>query len=210
MRHALRSELDTVVDIWVDAFADDSYLRWIQPEDAQWPEFGRAWMRFVAEATFERGHTYLSDNNDAAVAWIPPDLSLLSPDAIGRGRSILAEFGGESRAQDAFEMIMQARTHDLPRPHWTLQYLGVRSAAQGTGRGAAVVAPTLARIDKEGRECGLVSTTSRNVSFYQRLGFIVAAEISGPDTTVTLRPMHRPASPRGRTGQLWFVQHRWS
>jgi hypothetical protein len=42
LRHALRADLATVVEIWVDAFARDPYLRWIQPDDARWPDFGTA------------------------------------------------------------------------------------------------------------------------------------------------------------------------
>jgi ribosomal protein S18 acetylase RimI-like enzyme len=151
-------------------------------------------MTFISDATFERGHTYLTTAGDAAIAWVPPDLSLLSPDAVARARTILAEHGGEARAEMAFETILAARSHDLAVPHWTLQYLGVRASAQGTGRGQAVVAPMLAVIDAEGLDCGLVSSNPRNVSFYERLGFQVLAEVSTPDGQATLRPMRRHVS----------------
>lgn len=42
LRHALRRDLGAIVDLWVDAFADDPYLRWIQPDDQRWPAFGNA------------------------------------------------------------------------------------------------------------------------------------------------------------------------
>lgn len=196
VRHALRADLPTVVDIWVDAFTRDPYLRWIQPDDERWQAFGRAWMAFVADAAFECGHTYLTDTSDAAVAWVPPDLSLLSPDAVARGRQILAEHGGEARAEAAFATILAARAHDLSSPHWTLQYLGVRASAQGAGRGAAIVAPMLGTVDREGLACGLVSSNPHNLSFYERLGFSVVGEVATPDGEVTLRPMHRLATAR--------------
>ncbi len=34
LRHARRVDLPAVVDVWVDAFARDPYLRWIQPDGA--------------------------------------------------------------------------------------------------------------------------------------------------------------------------------
>lgn len=191
LRPAGRSDLDVVVDIWVDAFATDPFFRWIQPAPDCWPEFGRAWMTLIASATLERGHTYLAGSLDAAVAWVPPDVSLLTPESVNAGRKILAKFGGERRAEEAFATIMAARSHDLATPHWTLQYLGVRANARGSGLGARVVAPMLATIDDEGWECGLVSTNARNVSFYERLGFTVIAEVESPEGTVTLRPMQR-------------------
>lgn len=191
LRHALRRDLDAICELWVDAFSGDPYLRWIQPDDERWPAFGSAWMTFILDLVFERGHTYLADPLDVAVAWVPPDVALVGPDDIARGRSIIAEHAGEARADDALATIVAARGHALDAPHWTLQYLGVRSARQGAGLGALAVAPLLAVCDREALPCGLVSTNPQNVPFYERLGFRVDAEITTPDGAATMRPMHR-------------------
>jgi GNAT superfamily N-acetyltransferase len=191
LRHALRADLPAIADLWTDAFTSDPFLRWIQPDDERWPAFGRAWLTFIVELTFERGHTLIADPADVAVAWIPPDLSLVTPDDVARGRAIMAEHAGEARAEAAFETIMTARGHGLEVPHWTLQYIGVRSGRQGAGLGGAAVAPMLAVCDAEALPCGLVSTNPQNLPFYERLGFAVDAEISTPDGVATLRPMHR-------------------
>ena len=191
VRQALRGDHDGIVAVWVDAFQQDPYLRWVQPDDAGWPAFGGAWMRFILDLAFERGHTYVTDDLGVAVAWIPPDLSLVGPDDLERGRAILAEHGGEQRAADALATILEARGHSLEVPHWTLQYLGVRSDRQGRGLGAIAVGPGLARCDDDDLPCGLVSTNPRNVPFYERHGFAVAAEVTTPDGAATLRPMLR-------------------
>ncbi len=193
MRHALRADLPGIVDLWVDAFAADPYLRWIQPDDARWPAFGGAWMTFVAELAFERGHTYLDSLSDVAVAWIPPDLSLVSPDDVVRGRGVIEAHAGKKRADEAFTTILAARAQAMEEPHWTLQYLGVRSNRQGRGLGAAAVAPILEVCGAEALPCGLVSSNPRNVPFYARLGFEVVAEVATPDGAAALRPMRRPS-----------------
>jgi GNAT superfamily N-acetyltransferase len=198
VHHALRADLADVVEVWVDAFTSDPYLRWIQPDDERWPAFGRAWLSFIAELAFERGHTYIAGRAgapDVAVAWIPPDLSLVGPDDLARGREILVEHAGESRAADAFTTIIAARAHALAVPHWTLQYIGVRAARHGQGVGAAAVAPLLALCDEERLPCGLVSTNPRNVSFYERHGFRTAAQVATPDGAATIRPMERMPAP---------------
>lgn len=192
LRHALRRDLGAVSSVWVEAFADDPYLRWIEPDDARWYAFGSAWMTFIADLVFERGHTYVDDDHDVAVAWVPPDVALIGPDDVARGRSIMAEHAGETRADEAVETIMAARAHALDGAHWTLQYIGVTDRRRGTGLGAAAVEPMLRMCDLEGLPCGLVSTNPRNVSFYQRLGFTVDAEVPTPDGAATMRPMHRP------------------
>ena len=152
-------------------------------------------MTFIAELVFERGHTYLAEPAEVAVAWIPPDVALVGPAEVERGRSIIVEHAGEERADAAFVTILAARGHALDEPHWTLQYLGVVRSRQGAGLGAAAVAPILAVCDVEHLPCGLVSTNPRNVSFYERLGFRVIAEAATPDAAATLRPMHRAPLP---------------
>lgn len=193
MRHALARDLPTVVDVWVDAFADDPYLRWIQPDDAGWPAFGRSWMTFISDLTFQRGHTYLADGEDVAVAWIPPDLALAGPEDISRGAAIIAEHAGDEAAEAALATILEARGHSIEAPHWTLQYIGVRASSRGRGLGSTAVKPLLSTCDTERLPCGLVSTNPRNVAFYERLGFAVAGEVWTPGRSTALRPMHRPA-----------------
>ena len=195
LRHALRRDLPSLADLWVEAFATDPYLRWIQPDDQRWSAFGHAWMTFILDLTIERGHTYVAEPLDVAVAWVPPDLSLVGADDIARGRSIIAEHAGEARADEALTTIMAARGHAPDEPHWTLQYLGVAPARQGTGLGAAAVAAMLATCDRAQLPCVLVSTNGRNVPFYERLGFRVAAEVATPDGAATMRPMHRDPAP---------------
>lgn len=189
LRQALRADLPRVVDTWVDAFSGDPYLRWIAPDDGAWPAFGADWMRFISDLCFERGHTFVGA--DVAIAWIPPDLALVDADDMARGSAILERHAGEQRAADAVSTILAARARAMEQPHWTLQYVGVRASAAGRGLGGAAIAPTLDTIDRDGLPCGLTSTNPRNVPFYERHGFRVAAEITSPDGQVTLRPMQR-------------------
>ena len=194
LRHALRRDLDDVVELWIDAFADDPYLRWVEPDDAGWPAFGRAWFSFILGLVFDRGHTYVADPLDVAVAWVPPDVDFVGPDDLARGTAILCEHGGVARGEGARDTILAARRHALEEPHWTLQYIGVRSSAQGRGLGVSATMPMLVVCDAEGLACTLTSTNGRNVPFYERLGFGVVAEVSTPDGAATLRPMVRAAT----------------
>lgn len=193
LRHALGRDIDAVVGVWVEAFAGDPFLRWIAPDDESWSSFGSAWMTFIAELVFRHGHTYVNSDFDIAVAWVPPDVALVGPDDMARGRSIIASHADDSTAEDALTTIMAAREHALEASHWTLQYIGVTNRSRGAGLGTASVAPVLRVCDDESLPCGLVSTNPRNLTFYERLGFTIAAEVPTPDGAATLRPMHRPA-----------------
>jgi ribosomal protein S18 acetylase RimI-like enzyme len=85
--------------------------------------------------------------------------------------------------------------HALPaEPFMYLEVVGVEPAAQGSGIGARLLQPGLARADRERLPCYLETPTERNVRFYERLGFQV--ERSGvqfaPDGP-THFTMRRPA-----------------
>ena len=56
LRRALRRDLAAVVDIWVAAFSRDPYLRWLAPDDTTWAALRPAWLGFIADQWFERGH----------------------------------------------------------------------------------------------------------------------------------------------------------
>lgn len=196
LRYALQTDLDAVAELYVDAFATDPFLWWIQPDDDRWPAFGRAWFGFVLDLTLARGHTYVpgdADAFDVATAWVPPDVALVAPDDLARGAAVLHEHGGPERGPAALDTILAARAHALDESHWTLQYVGVRSSAQGCGQGAAALAPMLLVVDTEHLPSALTSTNPRNLAFYERLGFAVVAEVTTPDGAATLRPMVRPA-----------------
>lgn len=195
VRQALRADIPGIADVWVDAFATDPFLRWMGgDDDTTWPAFGRDWMTFIAEQCFERGHCHVTEPAGGAVTWIPPDLSFVGPDDVARGVAIIARHAGEERSQAALATISVAGGHSIEEPHWTLQYIGIDSAHRGQGLGAELVAPYLSRFDDDGLPCGLVSSNPRNVSFYERVGFTVVAEVSTPDGAATIRPMRRPAA----------------
>ena len=191
LRRALRRDLAAVVDIWVDAFSRDPYLRWLAPDDTTWATLGPAWLGFIADQCFERGHTYLSRGGEVAVAWIPPDANFATAETFTAAYETVATIVGAERAGASIETVLQARAHSLTDSHWTLQYFGARSAHQGRGLGALAVAPILAECDADGLPCGLISTNPRNLTFYARHGFRVVAEVPTPDGAAVLRPMHR-------------------
>jgi ribosomal protein S18 acetylase RimI-like enzyme len=62
------------------------------------------------------------------------------------------------------------RRHPRDR-HVYLPYIGVGPAAQGRGLGTALLAPMLARCDRDGLAAYLEASSPRNARLYERLGF---------------------------------------
>ena len=80
-------------------------------------------------------------------------------------------------------------------PHWHLAAVGVAPERRGEGLGARLLAPMLARCDRLGLPAYLESSNSRNVAFYERLGFATCGEVRTVDERVTLTLMWRPPAP---------------
>jgi ribosomal protein S18 acetylase RimI-like enzyme len=83
----------------------------------------------------------------------------------------------------AFRRLMRSQAHyerlhkrDVPPRHWYLPTLGVDPPRQGQGIGGALLQPVLARADAEGLWCYLETEKEKNVPFYRKHGFEVAAE----------------------------------
>jgi ribosomal protein S18 acetylase RimI-like enzyme len=170
-----------MLDLFVAAFANDPFYRWMQPDDDAWPTFARAWFGFATDVFLRADMATITDH--AVAIWIPPGVEPLTPDDVARGRSVLDEHLGP-RADEVFAGIMATRGHEPTEPHTTLQYIAVAPSHQGVGLGGQLVRAVLD--DLEG-PAYLLSTNPANESFYARHGFEVTATIG------TSHAMVRPA-----------------
>jgi GNAT superfamily N-acetyltransferase len=77
---------------------------------------------------------------------------------------------------------MAERATPIVTGAWYLSIVGVSPLAQGQGLGQRLLAPTLAEADAAGAPCYLETFSSRNVAFYERLGFRTERTFLEPTT----------------------------
>jgi ribosomal protein S18 acetylase RimI-like enzyme len=70
----------------------------------------------------------------------------------------------------------------VPHNAWYLSIIGILPTAQGRGLGAKLLAGTLAEASHANVTCYLETFTSRNLRFYERLGFRRVADYLEPTT----------------------------
>ena len=63
----------------------------------------------------------------------------------------------------------------VTEPHWYLYGVGVKPSRQGQEVGSALLRQVLVRADRDALTCYLDTTNEKNLPFYERLGFKVAA-----------------------------------
>lgn len=77
---------------------------------------------------------------------------------------------------------------------WYLSIVAVDPALQGQGLGRKLLEPTIAEADRASATCYLETFSSRNPSFYGRLGFVTRARFIEPTTGAEYALMVRDAT----------------
>jgi GNAT superfamily N-acetyltransferase len=179
-----------LLETMVSGFADDPLYTWLYPAADERPARLREGFESILAAGLQRGHVYTNAGRSAVAVWTAPGVELMD-------ESEAAPFLGLVRRQigDRVEDViagMSATVANRPRePHFTLHNVVVRRDAQGRGVGAALLEPILARCDEDRLPACLDSSNSRNVPFYERLGFEVTGETRGTGDAPVMRSMLR-------------------
>ena len=192
MRHAVTADLDPLIEVLVSAFDQDPFFRWMFP-GSDFVAGLEEWFHLVVPIAFTKGHTYLDTDGRAVAVWLPPDVELARPEDYQAAAAIVAWHSTPDHAAEVFQAIGAAGGHRPDSPNWQLMYVGVAPSAQGRGEGQQALAGTLAICDAQGFPAYLHSTNPRNVSFYERLGFRVLAEVPTVEGGPVIRPMWREA-----------------
>jgi ribosomal protein S18 acetylase RimI-like enzyme len=193
VRAGTRADRDAVVEILATGFAEDPWFSWVWPE----PDYlGHAteWFGLVTDVVLGKGEVLVADDGAAAALWLAPGVALAGPDELTAARTLLSRQIG-ARAGEVLAAVGASAASSPDAPHFSCAYVAVRPAARGRGVGRTVMAPPLAAADEQGTGVHLVSTNPRNLSFYERLGFTITAELPVAGGAATFRPMWRPPRP---------------
>lgn len=176
IRKMTSADVEPVARTLAQAFYDDPHFRWIVPDDAKrMGRLVRGFRTFVGRIWFPPDESYVHERLIGAALWMPPDTWHLSMFAQLRlGPAILANLRGDSpRLLKAITWMERNHPHER---HWYLPAIGVATAWQGRGYGAALLRPMLDRCDSERLPAYLEASTPRNRALYERHGFEVVEE----------------------------------
>lgn len=200
-RHATRSDVEALGRALAGAFSTDPVWRWLIPDDERWDaKAARFFTREVA-TRLRLGHTYTTDDRAGAALWAPPGFWREGwADQVRAAPAALGLFGLSSAAKRGMAMLREIEHAHPEGDHWYLAVLGTHPDHQGTGVGAAVLAPVLARCDLDGTPAYLESSNPKNVAFYNRFGFEVTGQVTPPDGPTLDLMWREPQTPPGGSG----------
>ena len=194
VREADKDDIAEVASILAAGFWDDPLLSWVFDEPGRLGKL-EALFDFSMKSRFlPRGRTYLME--DAAAGWIPAE----SAPEVGAGGGDENEFAARLFAAGAsvdelgrLGAMAAAMDKAHPaQPHWYLAMIAARPERQGNGLGTVLMQHALEMVDERHMPAYLESSNPRNITLYQRHGFVVTGTIEvagGPSLT----PMWREA-----------------
>jgi ribosomal protein S18 acetylase RimI-like enzyme len=159
------------------AFFDDPHFRWFIREDAaRMRKLERGFGTFIRRVWLPQDEGYAHERLIGAALWMPPNTWHLSPLAqLLLLPAVVRDLRVDTpRLLKALNFI--EKRHPRDPAHWYLPIIGVRSAWQGRGYGAALLRTGLKRCDADRVPAYLEASTARNVALYERHGFNVLEE----------------------------------
>lgn len=186
-RSATRADLTAVTETICLAFHDDPTWSWVFPDPLRRQQQYAVFWSFMVAGALRYPWVLVTDTCEAAAVWIPPGGSELAEEDEKRVGPLLEELVGERAGEviEVFDRFEAAHPHD--QPHFYLSLLATHPLHAGRGIGMALLAESLARIDRERMPVYLVTSNPTNVHRYERHGFAVSGKFNRPgsDTPVT-------------------------
>ena len=192
-RNATECDRKGVVATLTSAFAGDAIVRFLFPNDESYARLAGLFFGHYFDVRLAGGEVIVFGETVAGAAlWNPPGGNRLGREFVEDDwrRNVAAGLGVDALARyRAFTEVLEAMTPG--EPHWYLGLLGTDPGRRRTGVASALIAPMLARADREGVPVFLETGMAPNVGFYRRFGFDTVAETDvpgGPRVWGLLRP----------------------
>lgn len=170
-------DLPRATEVLARAFHGDPLMTWALPDDTRRLErLRRMFLLLGRRLWFRHELAYATGGVAGAAVWLPPGAWHVS---LPRQAALLPGMVSGVGARGLSRMLRFANAMESqhPRePHYYLPVIGVDPAWQGRGLGSALLAPMLARCDREGLGAYLEATSPRNRACYERNGFVATGE----------------------------------
>jgi GNAT superfamily N-acetyltransferase len=195
MRRLREDEIPELSAMLARAFANDPLAAILASEPAQYETVAHWFFATVVRYGMAYGEVWTVGEREGAAIWWAPEYAYPNDEravevGIAEGPSVLGADGWQrfmSWAMSADRVHRQA----ISGPHWHLSVLGVEPDLHGTGVGSALLSAMFERLDRERLPAYLDTETPKNVAFYERRGFVVAAEATEPLSGMHIRGMRR-------------------
>ncbi|GGO33857.1 MULTISPECIES: GNAT family N-acetyltransferase [Streptomyces] len=170
IRRAGASDRADAVGLLDEAFMADPVSSWLFPGEERRRSRHGALMAAFVDLAFAEGHVDIAEDGSAVALWWSVPAGEAHEDA-AEGAAQLRQAVDPDNERVEVIARLTSEVHPTDRPHQYLHMIAVKPEQQGEGLGTALVAPVLARCDRDGRHAYLEASNARSRELYLRLGF---------------------------------------
>jgi len=168
-------------------FEEEPVQRWLYPSRAWRVVASELWFRALLADALRTGEVWRFHDFSSVAVWFAPGEASKGS---GPSAAILNALEAAHRRAAAIRGELEqelARRRPAER-HWYLAAVSTELGLRGEGRGRDVLAPVLARCEREGQLAYLETSEPRSIAFYERLGFEVCSrfELTAGPTVWTM------------------------
>jgi ribosomal protein S18 acetylase RimI-like enzyme len=160
--------------ILAQSFIDDPSFSLIFGETENKLEAINAYFEIFVTDAMQRGEVIIAPEEQGACLWYPAEMPIFNEEfekKLVDVISIISHFSGLEAGNRFKELIQRVGAKEPDVHHCEVFFLGLKPEARGKGIGKSLLKPVLNYADTKQVGCYLVSSNSRNISFYERHGF---------------------------------------
>jgi GNAT superfamily N-acetyltransferase len=194
-RPARPVDADAITETIATSFHNDPLWSWAFADETRRPAQFRIWWRVFVDAAFRNDNwTWVTDACESVALWTRPGGTELTTADETQLVRLVGDFIGGEHGNAVLHVLAQfdaAHPHDVP--HYYLSIVGTHDDHRGHGIGEALLAENLEHVDAEHMPAYLESSNPANLTRYERLGFVPAAEIFVAEGRPVVTTMWRAA-----------------
>ena len=190
VRVATDADVPGIAAVLASGFRDDPVMAWVFDEAGREDKLAALFGYSMTSRFIPDGRTYLTD--DAAAGWLPPGTALMGGDG-DEGEFANRLFAAGATVEELVRLGAMGAAMDAAHPtepHWYLAMIATRRERHGQGLGTVLMQHALELVDERHLPAYLESSNPRNVTLYERHGFVATGVIEIPDGP-PLTPMWR-------------------
>jgi ribosomal protein S18 acetylase RimI-like enzyme len=183
VRKVEKRDIPQLSEVLALSFEKDPVMSWVMRTDNKRLDALRDLYTYSIEESLRYGEETTTEDLRACAVWLPPEAmkEKLPPLYILRMLPHYIHWAGIGRLGRLLKLFELFEKKRPEKPHFYLDFIGVKPEAQGSGYASTLLEYTLNRLDTEGISAYLESSNIRNNLLYQRNGFRITEEIHLPE-----------------------------
>lgn len=164
---------EKIVDILSEAFDDNKSVNYLVIQDRKRKHRIRRLIEYSFDVCHAFGKVFLSDENNACALILLPDKKKTTLRSIWWDIKLILTSTGIGNVRKAIHRETKIKAVQPKQPLYYLWFIGVKNIEQGRGIGSKLLKELIYDNGFEKRVICLETSTTKNIPWYEKFGFIV-------------------------------------